>query len=379
MLNLEPKLSRAELGMNAATPVSKAGTGTDQVRPRVLFIGGSVNQTKQMLAVAGAMPEVDPYFTPYYCDGYLEFSRRLRLLEWTIVGHAWRRDCVDLLKSRDVKMAWEGRGGNWDLVVTSSDLIVPKNIRAYRIVLVQEGMTDPEGFGFHLRKWLRFLPAYVAGTAGTGTSGLYDRFCVASDEYRKLFIRKGAPADRISVTGIPNFDDCTCYLKNDFPHRDYVLVCTSDTRETWKKDNRKEFILDCVKTAAGRKLIFKLHPNEKHARSIPEIERYAPEALIYTSGNAEEMVANCQVLIVQLSTLAYVGLALGKEVHARTDVEELRRLLPLQGGRAALDIATVCRDVLRMPVPWLLDRRPGTWRGTNMAWTPEQVQVQVPA
>jgi hypothetical protein len=371
MLNLESKSSHAEI---EAALVSNASTGTDRARRRVLFIGGSLNQTRQMLAVSEAMPEIDAYFTPYYCDGFLEFSRRLRLLEWTIVGHSWRQDCVNLLKSRGVNMAWEGSGGNWDLVVTSSDLIVPKNIRAYPIVLVQEGMTDPEGFGYHLRKWLPFLPAYVAGTAGTGTSGLYDRFCVASDEYRKLFIRKGAPADRISVTGIPNFDNCTVYLKNNFPHRDYVLVCTSDTRETWKRDNRKKFILDCVKTAAGRKLIFKLHPNEKHARSTAEIRRYAPDALIYTSGNAEEMVANCQVLIVQLSTLAYVGLALGKEVHARTDVEQLRRLLPLQGGRAALDIAAVCQDVLRTPVEQLLDRR--RWKGANPVWaSPAQMQV----
>jgi hypothetical protein len=319
-------------------------------RPRVLFIGGSVNQTKQMLAVASAMPEVEAWFTPYYCDGLVDVARRMRLLEWTVVGYSWRQLSLNLLEARGARIAWEGRSGNWDLVVTSSDLIIPTNIRKGRIVLVQEGMTDPENLGFRLRQRLPFLPVWVAGTAGTGTSGHYHRFCVASEGYRDLFIRKGAPADRIVVTGIPNFDDCASYCRNDFPHRDYVLVCTSDTRETFKCDDRPAFIRHCVKIAAGRRLVFKLHPNENCERNTREIETHAPGALIYTKGSAEEMVANCQTLIVQYSTLAYVGLALGKEVIAYTDVQLLRRLLPLQGGRAGERIADVCREVLRHPI-----------------------------
>src|SRR5262249_31278697 len=183
----------------------------------------------------------------------------------------------------------------------------PQNIRGTRVVLVQEGMTDPEGFGFRLRRLMPFLPVWIAGTAGTGTSGLYDRFCVASEGYRDLFAGKGAPADRIVVTGIPNFDNCESYRKNDFPHRDFVLVCTSDTRETFKRDNRAEFIRDCVKIAGDRQLIFKLHPNENVERSTHEIGQHAPGALVYSKGSAEEMVANCDTLIVQYSTLAYVG------------------------------------------------------------------------
>src|SRR5262249_30896868 len=154
--------------------------------------------------------------------------------------------------------------------------------------------------------------------------------CVASPGYRDLFARKGADPERIVVTGIPNFDDCQRYRQNDFPDRDYVLVCTSDTRETMKFDNRARFIRRCVKIAAGRPMIFKLHPNENWKRNTREINRWAPGAKVLTRGSAEEMVANSSVLIVQYSTLAYVGLALGKEVHAYADVEQLRRLLPLQ-------------------------------------------------
>src|SRR5262249_19476177 len=145
------------------------------------------------------------------------------------------------------------------------------------------------------------------GTAATGLSGRYDRFCVASEGYRDLFVGRGAPRDRVVVTGIPNFDNCARYLRNQFPERDYLLCCTSDTRETWKRDDRPRFIKRVVELAAGRPVIFKLHPNENWTRSRGEIERFAPGAKVFTSGSAEEMVANCSVLVCQYSSLAFVG------------------------------------------------------------------------
>jgi hypothetical protein len=326
-------------------PVPAAGAAP----PRVLFICGSINQTTQLHEIARELPEIEAWFTPYYCDGYLERLRRLGLLGFTILGGPWRRDCMDYLNQHALPIDMDGARGPYDLVVTCSDLVVPRNVRGQPLLLVQEGMTDPEGVGFRLRKMVPWLPLWVAGTAGTGLSGLYDTFCVASPGYRDLFVRKGADPRRIAVTGIPNFDDCRGYLTNDFPHRGYVLVCTSDARETWKLDNRRRFIRRAVEIAAGRPLIFKLHPNENVARATREISRHAPGSQVFTQGSAEQMVANCEVLIVQYSTLAYVGLALGKEVHAYADLEELRRLLPVQGGGAARHIASACRGLLGRP------------------------------
>ena len=131
---------------------------------------------------------------------------------------------------------------DYDIVITCSDVVMPRNIRDKKVVVVQEGMTDPERFWFWARKILPIVPRWAAGTAWTGASNLYDRFCVASPGYRDLFVRKGADPEKIVVTGIPNFDDCARYRDNSFPHRDYVLCCTSDTRETLKLDNRKRFI-----------------------------------------------------------------------------------------------------------------------------------------
>jgi hypothetical protein len=313
---------------------------------RALFICGSVNQTTQMHQIARQLPELEARYSPYYCDGALEWMRKRGMLNFTILGAPWRRDCMAYLEAHGLPVDVGGAEGPYDLVLTCSDVIVPRNVRRGPLVAVQEGATDPERFWYWARKVLPFLPLWSCGTSGTGLSGFYDRFCVASEGYRDLFVRKGADPARLVVTGIPNFDDCQRYLRNDFPHRGYVLVCTSDTRETLKFDNRKRFIRRCVEIAAGRPLIFKLHPNENWERNSAEVLRYAPGAQVFRTGSAEEMVANSDVLIVQYSTLAYVGLALGKEVHAYADLEELRRLLPVQGGAAARNIAAVCRELL---------------------------------
>jgi hypothetical protein len=318
-------------------------------RWKALFICGSMNQTRMMHRIAQALPECEAWYTPYYCDGVLELMRRAHLCDHTILGWPWRKHTMRYLRRHHLPMDYEGRRDDYDLVVTCSDVVMPQNIRRSKVLAVQEGMTDPERFWFWARKLFPLVPRWAAGTAWTGASNLYDRFCVASEGYRDLFIRKGADAHRIVVTGIPNFDDCARYLDNDFPHRDYVLVCTSDTRETLKFDNRKRFIRWAVDTAAARglPLLFKLHPNEDHQRSTREIVRWAPQAQVFTGGSAEEMVANSRVLICQYSTLAFVGMALGKEVHSYFDLEELGRLLPLQGGMAARNIAEVARGLLR--------------------------------
>jgi hypothetical protein len=145
---------------------------------------------------------------------------------------------------------------------------------------------------------------------------------------------------KIVVTGIPNFDNVKQHYDNDFPHKNYVLVATSDSRETFKYENRKKFILESLEIAKGRKLIFKLHPNENFEKATAEINRYAPGALVYTEGNVNEMIANCDVLITKYSTVAYVGIILNKEVHSYFKLEDLKKMAPIQNeGNSAKLIA----------------------------------------
>ena len=313
---------------------------------KILFICGSINQTSQMRQVSEHLSGYDHWFTPYYADGILDLLRRMHLLEFSILGSKMLRRCLSYLKAHDMQVDFQGRRNTYDLVLTCSDLVMPRNIRGAKVVLVQEGMTDPENAAYRMYKILPFLPRWIASTSTTGLSDLYDSFCVASDGYRDLFIRKGVRPEKIVVTGIPNFDNCRKYLNNAFPHRGYVLVCTSDSRETFKWENRKGIIRRAFRIANGRQLIFKLHPNERVERATREIHKIAPEALVYPAGNTEEMIANCDCLITRYSSVVYVGLALGKEVYSGFNMEELKHLTPLQNASAAGNIAGICRRLL---------------------------------
>jgi len=303
-----------------------------------------------MDAVARELPDWEPWFTPFYGDLLEDFLSATRLAEMSIAGEKRSRWCLDYLRDRGRNIDLQGRRGGYDIVVACTDLIVPRNIRGVPLVIVQEGIVDPYGFFARLCKRFRWLPRWGAGTALTGQSGLFDRFCVASEGFWDFFVARGADPARVVVTGIPNFDDCVRYTRNDFPHRGYVLVCTSDARETLHRDDRRAFLRRAVALAAGRQLIFKLHPNENHARATGEIRAAAPNALVYAAGSAEEMIANADAVVAQWSSTVLVAAALGKEVHSDVPADELRRLVPLQnGGRSAQNIARVCRQVLGQP------------------------------
>ena len=313
---------------------------------RVLFICGSLNQTTQLHAVAKAMRDIEACFTPFYGSASVTMMRRLRLIENTIGGNKLRERCLTYLNRHALTVDLDGARSGYDLVVGCTDLALPGNVGDTPIVVVQEGILDPPGIAWEVVRRLRWLPPWLAGTAATGLSGRYQRFCVASRGYRELFVERGAPPDRVVVTGIPNFDDCAAFLQNDFPHRGYVLVCTSDSRETFKFDDRKAFIRRSLEIANQRQLVFKLHPNENVARARREIARLAPEALIFADGPTDAMIANCSVLVTQWSSVAYVGLALGKDVHSSHPMSELVRYMPEQNRSAADRIARVCEEVL---------------------------------
>jgi len=316
------------------------------MRKRIFFICGSMNQTTQMHQISEHLREYEHAFSPFYLNGFDDILRRLGLTEFTVGGNKLAGRCRKYLEDHELPIDYKGQNRLYDLVVTCSDVYLQKNIRDNSIVLVQEGITDPESMMFHLVNRFRFLPLWFAGNALTGLSDAYRVFCVASEGYRDFFVRKGVRPEKIMVTGIPNFDDCRQYCSNDFPHRHYVLVCTSSLRETLQGENRKAFLRRAVEIAGPRQLIFKLHPSENVKRATREIRRHAPGAMVFATGSAEEMIANCDVLITQFSSTAFVGIALGKETHSDFDMDELRRLTPIQNGSAALNIANVCRRLL---------------------------------
>jgi len=337
---------------------------------KALFICGSLNQTRMMCQISLHLPQFQANFTPYFCDGPGRLVQRTGALDFTVLGGEFHRQTVKFLTERGVSFDFEGVNGPYDLVLTCSDLIVPKRIRNSRLVLVQEGMTDPETLAYHLVRALR-LPRWLAQTPTTGLSNAYDLFCVASEGYRSLFERKGVRPEKIRVTGIPNFDHCAVYLDNDFPHRDHVLVATSDMRETFKFENRRKFIEKARRIANGRSLIFKFHPNENWSRAEREVARHAPEALCFSEGNTDHMIANCQALVTRYSSVVFVVAALGKEIHSGLALDTLKSLLPWQnGGTSAQRIAAECLSLLER-----LDL-PGAKPGKRRAWSAPRLPIR---
>ena len=324
-------------------------------RKKILFVIGSPNQTSQMHQIASLLSDYDCYFSQLYSKHpFIRFAMSLGLADRMILAGEFRRKGDAYLKAHGLPndYARSVYGHDYDLVVFCSDLLVTKELRNMKTVFVQEGMTDP------LTRWSRFthwlgLPGYwAANTSYNGCSNICDIYCAASPGYKEQFARMGTDPRKIVVTGIPNYDNAAALLKNDFQHRGYVMVATSDIRETMRKEDRPAFIKECVRIAGRRQLLFKLHPNENKERAIAEIMEGAPSALVYTEGQTEQMIANCEELITQYSTVVYIGIALGKKVHSYFDVEELKRLAPIQnGGTSAAAIAGVCRRYIEFKGP----------------------------
>jgi len=278
-------------------------------------------------------------------------------LNFTVLGGRHKRETEEYLSRHKLQVDPRGEARSYDLVVTCSDLLIQKNIRNQRVVLVQEGITEPEGIMFHLVKWLK-LPRYLANTSTNGLSNEFDMFCVASSGYAELFVRKGVRENKIAVTGIPNFDNMKTARNNDFQFHGHVLAATSPLRETFRYDDRRAFIRKCGAIAGGRNLIFKLHPLENTKRAIREIHQNAPGAIVLAYGDINQMIANADVVITQQSTCTFVAIALGKEVHTNLNVEKLKQLMPIQnGGSSAEHIAQICERVMHTPLEALREKR----------------------
>jgi len=314
---------------------------------KILFVCGSMNQTTQMHKISLELPEYDAYFSPFFATGFLGFLNKLKLVEYTILGGEVKQRTLNYIRENKLNLDYRGKNDDYDLVLIPQDLTIPRNIKKFKTILVQEGMTDPPDWRYHVTRFLH-LYRWCASTSMTGLSHQYDYFCVASEGFREQFIRRGIISNKIRVTGIPNFDNIINEMKDlKFEHKNFVLVATSDIRETLKYENRKILIEFALKIADGRKLIFKLHPNENVKKRTAEIKKYAPDALVYHGVSIDPLIANCDVFITKFSSTLFPAFVLGKEVHCSIDNEVLRKLVPIQNyGTSAKNIAEVAKELL---------------------------------
>jgi hypothetical protein len=274
--------------------------------------------------------------------------KHTHLADGTVLTGQFKARSENYLYQHGLQVDFGGKLHHYDLVVNCTDMVVAKKFRQTKTVWVQEGMIDRHTSLTAIVKGFGLAPYFTGDTSLNGSTNVCDIYCAASEGYKNYFAKNGTDDKKLIVTGIPNYDNQMQFLDNDFPYYGYVMAATSDMRETYKFENRPAFIKSAVKIADGRQLLFKLHPNERVDRACAEINKYAPAGtMIYHTGNTGEMIANCSELITQYSTVVYTGIALGKKVHSYFDVEELKRLAPIQnGGISAKNIAQVCSSYL---------------------------------
>jgi len=322
---------------------------------KILFTTGSMNQTIQMHQIARELPEYDCWFSHLFTDSSLinTVIKHTNIIDGTILGSHFKENSETYLRSHNLQIDYRAEMNDYDLVVFCSELMIPKRMLSTKTIWVQEGMVDK----FTVRsKVVRALglPLWFSGdTSLNGSANLCDVYCTASHGYQNYFAESGTDREKIIVTGMPNYDNLKQFINNDFPYHDYVMVATTDMRETYRYENRPAFLKRAVEIANGRRLLFKLHPNEKFDRAKAEIERYTPKGtLVFQAGNTNEMIANCQELITQYSTVVYTGIALGKKVQSYFDIDQLYKLTPIQnGGTSARNISNVCRSFVEFKGP----------------------------
>ena len=136
--------------------------------PRVLCAGRSLRPAPRALHRGLAEPDDDApprgaelyehecVFTPFYADGLLRFLAENGLLDFTTLGgRAMRMTEAYLLEQGLTVDDARGRGplrpGGHGHRPRG-----PPNVRGRPVVLVQEGMTDPEDWRYHLVRRLPF-------------------------------------------------------------------------------------------------------------------------------------------------------------------------------------------------------------------------------
>ena len=324
-----------------------AGKNTTE-KKKILFLCGSKNQTTQMHKIAlHLMDDYDCYFSNLYADGLINFLAIIGdVMERSVYGKGQQKKNAAYFEEHGLKNDFKGLSNDYDLVFSSHDISEQKNLANTKMILVQEGIFEPMDWRYYVAKYLR-LPRYLADTAMVGLSDRYNVFCVMSDGYKDELIRRGADPKKILVTGVPNFDHIDLFRKNDFPHKDYVLAVTCNHRETKRPDDRMGFIQKVKDYANGKQIIFKLHPMEDHERATLEIKSILPNCLIYTNGSAEEMIANCSMMITTYSSTILTASALEKPIISHYTSQQLKALKPVQtNGTSASKIANVAKALL---------------------------------
>ncbi len=102
----------------------------DSRKPRrVLFIGGSLNQTTILHKIALCLPEMQCSFTPFFAEGFHSILCKTGLLDHTIMCGAHRQATIQYIQDHNLLLDEGGRNGPFDLILTCTDLIVQPSLK----------------------------------------------------------------------------------------------------------------------------------------------------------------------------------------------------------------------------------------------------------
>src|SRR5262249_46013926 len=68
----------------------------------ILFICGTLNQTKAMMAIGDELAEHNCYYTPFYCDGHLLRASQRGQLDFTVLAGPLRERTFNYLRRAEV-------------------------------------------------------------------------------------------------------------------------------------------------------------------------------------------------------------------------------------------------------------------------------------
>ena len=90
-------------------------------KKKILFIGGSLNQTTMVHAVASQMQDdFDCWFTPFFCDaGLLKMLQEAGKLDFSILGGKFRAATDRYFQEHQLPVDFGGQQHDYDLVVTT--------------------------------------------------------------------------------------------------------------------------------------------------------------------------------------------------------------------------------------------------------------------
>jgi hypothetical protein len=90
---------------------------------KILFIGGSLNQTSMMHKISRHLRGHACYFSPYYADGFIHYLTRVGLLKNTILGGRHYRDTTEYLQDKNLTSTYGVFDVGWQYFFTAMSVL----------------------------------------------------------------------------------------------------------------------------------------------------------------------------------------------------------------------------------------------------------------